>query len=75
MDPIRQSSEILDRIYRSGGVIEESMLPYENDLIMFRLTNQEFIRPCGAFESGERIFALTDKGMEELQRHVRSTGH
>ena len=75
MDPIKKSSEVLDRIYRSGGVIEESMLPNHNDLVMFRLTNQEFIQPYASCQDGERIFAITDKGMAELQRHVRCTGH
>jgi hypothetical protein len=75
MDTVKQSCQVLDRILRQGGVIDESALPYDNDLLMYRLTQRKFIRPTATYDSGERIFAITDKGIAELERNPSHTGN
>ena len=75
MDTVKQSCQVLDRILRQGGMIDESALPYEDDLLMYRLTQRKFIQPTATYDSGERIFAITDKGMAELKRHNTRTGN
>lgn len=76
MDAAAQTCKVLDRIVRDGGMIAESMLPQDNDLVMFRLKQQQFISPVGTFtDSGELIFGITDKGVAELERHKSRTWH
>ena len=75
MDTVKQSCQVLDRILRQSGVIDESALPYDNDLLMYRLTQRKFIQPTATYDSGERIFAITDKGIAELERHPSHAGN
>jgi hypothetical protein len=56
-------------------MIDESALPYNNDLLMYRLTQRKFIQPMAEYDNGERIFAITDKGIAELKRHSCHTGN
>lgn len=75
MDPIRDSYHVLDRMIRLGGVVGESSLPYGDALVMFRLTNQDFIKPLSELDTGERIFEITEKGMAEAERHRDRMSH
>lgn len=75
MDLIKQTGDVLSRIARSGGIVAESSLP-PDDLIMFRLTNKEFIKTIGVYRgTGESVFQITDKGLAELEEHYRRTGN
>lgn len=49
--------------------IRESRLPYEDQLVMHRLTNRNFLKIAGIFEeTGECLFELTKEGMEEAKK-------
>ena len=73
MEPyVAKSGHILNQFIRLGGIVHESALPI-NDLIAFRLINQEFIRPIMDTEVG-RIYEVTEKGMAEAEKVFRQTG-
>lgn len=76
MDAIKQTCHVLGRIVRVGGIVPESSLPQNDPLTMFRLTNQNFIKPVGSFlDTGELLFGITDAGRAELERHDSRSGH
>lgn len=76
MDHITQTCNVLNRMVRQGGIVPESALPQGDLLTMVRLTNQDFIKPCGTFlDTGELLFGITEKGVAEAERHDRSRGN
>ena len=75
MDPITSSCRVLERIHRQGGLIAEECLPNHDTLTMYRLTYQNFIKQVATYSDGSCIFAITDAGVAELERHNRRTGH
>ena len=75
MDHIEQTTAVLARIVRHGGAIEESSLPHQNVLVMHRLTQRDFIKEVVEYENSERVYAITDKGVAELERHYARPGH
>ena len=48
--------------------IRESKLPYEDQLLMHRLTNRNFLKATDVLESGESLFEITEAGIKEAQR-------
>lgn len=48
--------------------IRESKLPHEDQLVMHRLTNRNFLRATDVLETGESIFEITEAGIKESQR-------
>lgn len=48
--------------------IRESKLPHQDDLVMHRLTNRNFLRATDVLETGESIFEITEEGIKEAQR-------
>jgi len=62
--------QILERVrdfYPNG--IKESKLPYDDELVMHRLTNRKFLRTIDVIlETGESIFEITAEGLKEAQK-------
>lgn len=70
----KQSHRILDSMIRSGGVIRESKLPMDA-LVMFKLTNQAWIRPIDEMETGEMVYAITEAGRKEYEKQAPRMSH
>jgi hypothetical protein len=66
MDHIIESGAVLQRIMKQGGLVFESNLP-QNDLIMFRLMDKQFIKPMVDTDQG-CLFAITQQGVDEAER-------
>lgn len=47
--------------------IQESKLPGEDHLVMYRLTSK-FLKATDVLETGENIFAITEAGLQEAGR-------
>jgi len=74
MEPhIMQSGNFLNKMVDAGGMVFESALPMD-DLVMFRLTDKEFIKP--GFDADEgMVYCITKKGMEEAERVTKLRSH
>lgn len=74
MEPhILQSGNFLNRMVNAGGTMFESALPV-NDLVLFRLTDKQFIKPIFNADEG-CVYAITEKGLEEAERVTRLKAH